>query len=73
LRRGIELRTPNTPSIPSLKRVSSVNEFSGLWQLAQDCELFPESFLSKNNFFPRATPSSVRGLLFGINGAINFC
>jgi hypothetical protein len=53
--------------------VLSVNEFCGLWQDAQACVLSPESFVSKNNFFPKATPSSVRGLLAGINGSINFC
>ena len=32
-----------------------------------------DSNKSKNNFLPKATPSSVKGLLFGINGSINFC
>ncbi len=69
----MEFRVPEIPSIPTLNWALSVKAFCGLWQLAQACVLLAESILSKNNFLPRATPSTVCGLLIGITGLIINC
>jgi len=51
----------------------STKAFDGAWHDAHDCVPFPERIGSKKSFLPNAIPSTVCGLLLGINGGGNVC
>ena len=57
------------PSTPSLNLSESVKAFSGAWQSTHANVLSKDKIGSKNNFFPKAMPSTVCGLSIGITGA----
>ena len=69
MNRGIEFLFPKEPLMPSLNLSVSEKAFFGEWQSAQACELSPDKIGSKNNFFPKAIPSTVCGLSIGVIGA----